>query len=65
MLEKTGNDDPYDKGINWVIPKPPGWDELQKKLADYNPNASGARQLSLSALLSCSLLAVFSMVTFY
>ena len=58
-LTKKGNNDVVDLGAKWVMPKPPGWEELQAKLLAYDPSASSARKLSMfSSFLSCSFLLI-------
>ena len=60
-LKKERND-PFDKSEKWVLPKPPGWDELQAKLSEYNPSASGASKLSVFV---CALLSMLSLANFF
>ena len=65
LSDGTAFEPKYNRGQKWVLDKPPGWDELQKTLSEYNPSASSANRLSLTSMLSTSLLALLFMLNFY
>lgn len=55
----------HNLGQTWKIEKPPGWDTLISELEKYDPFASAASKLSMTALLSTSMLIMISLMQFH
>lgn len=64
MIERMSEEPTFpkvDKSQIWKLPKPPGWDELQEKLASYKPETTGSYR-GLSAMVAYAIMCLVAIV---